>query len=128
MSTAYYAAFHCLAAECADLLIGTTREERSSPTWRQVYRALDHGFAKSKSNNLKVGSPFTKHIADFASMFVVLQGLRHSADYDPFLTLSRSEVLVEIDNTEAVIAKFRSCAAKDRRAFCAHVLFRDRNQ
>ena len=41
VSTSYYAAFHALAQDCADRLVGTTRQ-RSEPAWRQAYRALDH--------------------------------------------------------------------------------------
>ena len=43
VSTAYYALFHCLAATAADLLTGSSR----SPEWHQVYRALEHGKARS---------------------------------------------------------------------------------
>ena len=126
VSTTYYAAFHCLAAECADLLIGATDEHRSDPTWRQVYRALDHGTARAKCNNKQTLRRFPKTIADFASVFVEMQEKRHDADYDPFLSLSPSAILADIDNVEAAIANYKTCAVKDRRAFCAHVLFRDR--
>lgn len=48
MSTAYYAMFHCLAQDCADLLIGRTSSSRSAGAWRQVYRSLEHGLAKTQ--------------------------------------------------------------------------------
>ena len=44
VSTAYYALFHCLTAAAADLLTGARPD---SPEWRQVYRALEHGKARS---------------------------------------------------------------------------------
>ena len=127
MSTAYYAAFHCLATECADLLIGASSTHRSNPAWRQVYRALDHGTARAKCNNKQTLGRFPQQIVDFAGVFVELQEKRHSADYDPFLKLSRPEILTEIDNAEAAIMDFRSCPGDDRRSFCAHILLRDRN-
>jgi hypothetical protein len=46
VSTAYYAVFHALARQCADRFVGTGHN-RSRPAWQQVYRALDHGFAKN---------------------------------------------------------------------------------
>jgi uncharacterized protein (UPF0332 family) len=50
-SSAYYALFHCLARECADLLIGGNNAKRSDEAWRQVYRALEHGIAKDRCKN-----------------------------------------------------------------------------
>lgn len=46
VSTAYYALFHALARNCADLFVGTG-DARSKGAWSQVYRALEHGFAKN---------------------------------------------------------------------------------
>jgi hypothetical protein len=46
VSTAYYALFHALARDCADLLVGTG-DTRSEPAWAQVYRTLEHGVAKN---------------------------------------------------------------------------------
>ena len=42
VSTVYYAMFHALAANAADLLMGTSR----GPAWHRVYRSLDHGRAR----------------------------------------------------------------------------------
>lgn len=65
LSTAYYALFHTLARECADRLIGTHSPQRSA-AWKQVYRALDHGFAKQAcSQAKKLGFPSDiVHFAD----------------------------------------------------------------
>ena len=46
VSTAYYTLFHTLAYTCADRLIDTGLR-RHKPDWRQVYRSLHHGFARS---------------------------------------------------------------------------------
>ena len=48
ISAAYYAMFHALAASNADMLIGASPQFRRLPAWTQTYRALDHGFAKSR--------------------------------------------------------------------------------
>jgi len=74
VSTVYYAMFHCLARCCADTLIGSSGADRSKPAWRQVYRALDHGFAKNSCRNQEFIKKFPKDIEDFANSFVSMQG------------------------------------------------------
>jgi len=126
-SSAYYALFHCLARECANLLIGGSNSERSKAAWRQVYRALEHGIAKSKCKKREVMKKFPKEIEDFANMFVTMQEKRHSADYDPFMQFTKSEVSADIVSVKIAIARFKLASTKDRRAFCAYVLLKDRN-
>jgi uncharacterized protein (UPF0332 family) len=124
-SSAYYALFHCLAKSCADLLVGGSNSTRSKQAWRQTYRALEHGFTKSACKDNLI-SKFPKQIEDFANSFVTLQEKRHSADYDPFIRLTKSEVVADIKTAEKAIIEFRKASAKDRRAFAAHVLFKKR--
>jgi hypothetical protein len=53
--------------------------------WGQVFRALEHGFAKNaclQARNL--GLPAA--IIAFADAFTALQEQRHQADYDPSAT------------------------------------------
>jgi hypothetical protein len=119
--------FHCLARECADLLIGGTSSERSKAAWRQVYRALEHGPAREKCKQKETIRKFPKEIEDFANMFVTMQEKRHEADYDPFARFAKSEVVVDIAAVEAAISKFRSVRLKHRRAFCAWVLLKNRS-
>lgn len=70
---------------------------------------------------------FPLEIEDFANRFATLQERRHSADYDPFMQLTKSEVRADIVSAELAIARFKSAPTRDRRAFCAYVLFKDRN-
>lgn len=72
VSSAYYALFHCLSRECADLLIGGSGSDRSEAAWRQVYRALEHGPAKTKCKKRQIIRKFPKEIEDFASRFAEL--------------------------------------------------------
>ena len=123
-STAYYAVFHCLATEGADLLIGGLNASRSKHAWVQTYRALEHGYAKSQCENLNVIKKFPKAIEDFANAFVTLQKKRHEADYNPFARFSKSTVRADIDLAEQAIRAFRAESIADRRALCAWVLFR----
>jgi uncharacterized protein (UPF0332 family) len=126
VSTTYYAMFHTLARCCADLLIGGKGADRSNPAWKQVYRALEHGQAKSACANTERISKFPKEIRAFAENFVTLQGKRHLADYDPTEKVYKSTVESDIGIAQNVINKFQTVPVKDRRAFAAHVLFKAR--
>jgi hypothetical protein len=90
-----------------------------------VYRSLDHGLAK---NAFKT-DPLTKvhkTLADFGDTFVILQNKRHQADYDPSARFTKSVVLQDIDISEQAVLAFQGVPEKDRRAFCAYVLFKRR--
>lgn len=126
VSTAYYAMLHCLARCCADTLIGSRSADRSRPAWRQVYRALEHGLAKKHCNNQTIMRRFPKNIEDFANTFVSLQEKRHLADYDPFSQFTKLGVKSDISATRDAIERFQSTPIKDRRAFAAFVLFKNR--
>jgi hypothetical protein len=126
ISTAYYAVFHCLARSCADLLIGSPGAKRSIEAWQQVYRALDHGYAKGQCSNLKIMARFPADIQDFANCLISLQKKRHSADYDPIAKFVKSTVEADIDQAEQAIKSFRGAPLSDRRAFCAYVLLKER--
>jgi hypothetical protein len=72
VSTAYYAIFSCLAALCAGRM---ARSAPTSETFRLVYRALDHGHARSTlQGHPEFGSPLGDN-------FRRLQEARHWADY-----------------------------------------------
>lgn len=118
--------FHCLARNCADLLIGGTSADRSEEAWKQVYRSLDHKFAKDRCIDKLMLKKFPKQIEDFANHFVTLQGKRHSADYDPGASFTKLEVTTDIAIAEQAILDFSSVPAKHRRAFCAYVLLKKR--
>ena len=123
-STAYYAMFHCLAASAADLFIGTER----SPAWHRTYRALEHGRARSACRQAQTMPELPVEIRDFTKAFVELQMARQEADYAldtaPYRT---SDVLGYIVSAERAISRFEQAAAEARRAFAAHMLFRQRS-
>ena len=127
VSTAYYALFHCLANCCADTLVGGPGSDRSEPAWHQAYRALQHGTARSRCNNLGMIQRFPVEIQQFARQFVHMQRKREDADYDPSLTLEQAEVITDIENTEQYIAQFDAAPDRDRRAFAVYVLLNLRN-
>lgn len=125
-STTYYALFHTLAKTCANLLIGGPGSIKSKPAWRQVYRALEHGYAKNICQNGPKIPNFPQEIQDFANMFVTMQEKRHRADYDPEEKVYKSAVLLDISGVKTAITDFEQAPLKDRRAFAAYVLFRSR--
>lgn len=121
VSTAYYALFHSLARECADLLVGTG-DTRSDPAWVQVYRALEHGIAKNSCKTAATKT-FPNGVLSFADTFVTMQEERHRADYDPEARFARPDVLVLIDNCEQAIRDLLAAPRSDRKAFAVWVLF-----
>jgi hypothetical protein len=65
-------------------------------------------------------------VEDFANTFVSLQSKRHGADYDPSARFKKSEVRQDISTAQQAISDFNKVSVKDRRAFCAFVLFKRR--
>jgi uncharacterized protein (UPF0332 family) len=120
VSTAYYALFHALARQCADLLIGVG-QNRSDPAWTQVYRSLEHGIAKNACK-AAANTGFPGGIVTFANTFISMQEKRHSADYNPDARYTQADVLLLIRNAEQAIASLKGEPRKDRRAFAVSVL------
>ena len=125
MSTAYYAMFHALALCCANMVVGSTPGNRDEEAWRQTYRALEHGRARSQCRNRAI-LRFPPAICSFGELFVKMQRYRHLADYAPEATFEREEVLQLINETEQYISDFDAVPSIDRRAFAVYVLFRNR--
>ena len=69
VSTVYYALFHCLAEDAANLLVGGQGSDRSKHAWRQAYRALEHGHTKSRCIDQRFIKKFPPEIEDFANQF-----------------------------------------------------------
>ena len=125
VSAAYYALFHTLASDCADLLVGGRSSTRTKQAWRQMYRALDHGQVKrqcAERRPKRVLARFPQEIQEFADQFVRMQRERHLADYDPFEHFSRSSVSQFIEETKSAVAEFEKADRDDRRAFAVFVL------
>ena len=123
VSTAYYAVFHCLAATAADLFIGQQR----TPAWHRVYRAVEHGRARSACQQGQTMPEYPAEIRKFAEEFVTLQKARQQADYALDMNAYRkSEVLGYIASAELAIGRFEQVDVGARRGFAAHVLFRQR--
>ena len=121
VSTAYYALFHCLAACCADTLVGGKGADRDAAAWRQAYRALQHGQTRKRFETA-IRRNFPAEVAQFATLFVDMQIQREAADYDPYMRFSKSDVVQSIDSAEDAITQFAKAPASDRRAFAVYAL------
>ncbi len=128
ISTAYYAVFHALCRMCADAFVGTQGEVREA--WRQVYRAVEHGLAKSRCAHGHFRDNFPNSAIKFCFIFTHLQEKRHESDYDPFVSFLRSDVEEAITLAETAISLIdkQNMELADRRAFAAWVLFRKPRQ
>lgn len=122
VSATYYALFHTLAHDAANLLVGDRKTTRTKQAWRQTYRALNHGRVKTQCSN-RVVNRFPPEIQNFAKLFVEMQRRRHIADYDPFAQFSRFRVSQLIVQTRSAIDGFMAVHSDDRRAFAVFVLF-----
>lgn len=125
ISTAYYALFHAMAKNAADMLVGVG-PNRPDKAWTQTYRALQHGDAKNACVHArKLGFPTT--IVACADAFVALQETRHSVDYDPGHRVFRDDALRAIKLAEDAIRDLRATPRKDRGAFAVLLLLKKRS-
>ena len=123
VSTAYYALFHCLARTCADGLAGSSGSVNRS-MWRQVYRALEHGQARKRCEN--VPPFFPDEVRDFGQTFAELQSKRHLADYDPDRPFKKSGVIKDIESARTAIDRLIKVPSNVHRNFAIHVLIKVR--
>jgi hypothetical protein len=114
-----------MAKSGADLLVGTTKTHRSEKAWQQMYRAFDHGRAKSASEAAR-NLGFPQALKDCADAFVELQKARHDADYDPLHRPTRQGALEAALRARDAISKLRTAPLKHRRAFAVQLLMQKR--
>ena len=108
----------------ADLFIGTVR----GPAWHRIYRALEHGRARSACRQAQTMPEFPAEIRDFAEAFVVLQIERQKADYAlDTPAYEESDVRDHIASAELAIGQFEQATVDARRGFVVQVLFRQRS-
>ena len=121
VSATYYAMFHALAASCANALAGP-----GQPAWRQTYRSLEHGYARSQCENAAAMAGFSPEVRQFGRLFSELQLLRQSADYDPGASFSRDDVMRFIQEAGQSCEELAATTRQELRTFALHVLLRQR--
>jgi uncharacterized protein (UPF0332 family) len=124
VSSAYYALFNAIAKDVADVLVGVG-PDRPDKAWRQAYRALDHGPAKTACEQLRALN-FPPRLQACGDAFVELQLARHRADYDPAHRLQRAEALAAVARAEEAISHLKASRRKDRKAFAVLLLLKRR--
>ena len=127
VSAAYYAVYHGFNHNNADMLVGTSGSNRSNPAWRQVYRAMDHGYARHQCRDQYVMARLPSQIQSCAETFAALQEKRHQVDYDPAASLSLAEAHYWVDAAAQAIAELAKAPLKDRRAFAVWVTIKRRS-
>lgn len=124
ISTAYYALFHAMAKDAADMLVGVG-PDRPDKAWTHTYRSLQHGDAKSACEAVR-NLNFPSTLKSCADAFVALQQRRHDADYDPDYRVLRADAFDAIQQAEDAIRDLRASPRRDRRAFAVQILIKKR--
>jgi uncharacterized protein (UPF0332 family) len=133
VSSAYYGLFHAVATAASDRFIGTSG--RSSARYELVYRSIDHNRLRALCDeiaNQSVQSRFVPHggfgtdLKVFATAVIDLYRMRHDADYNPSIDVTRSEVRLLIAAAQNAFAGFEAASAEQREAFLTLLLFRPR--
>ncbi|MYC37857.1 MAG: hypothetical protein F4X66_13240 [Chloroflexi bacterium] len=124
ISTAYYAAFHALAASNADALIGPAHDQLTAEAWFRIYRGLDHNHAKSQLQQNRAYLPADAQV--FADLFRDLQNERHNADYNPRASPTARTAATWLNKAEAAIVDFLQVSRSERAAIAILTLTRTR--
>src|ERR1700729_19716 len=112
VSTAYYAVFHALLWKIAATFV-------PQHLWKSrilFFRSLDH--SRTKERCKRIGrhplpdaekeffehDGFCEELRAFANTFVLLQELRHKADYDPGMKFSKSEAQEAVARAERAVS------------------------
>ena len=112
ISTAYYAAFHALAASNANVLIGSVGDQLTRDAWLRIYRRLDHRHARTQLEHNRANFSATAQI--FADLFRDLQNERHNADYNPVATFTTQTATTWLNKTEVAITDFLQTSLSER--------------
>ena len=133
ISSAYYAVFHVVLTEIADIFLG--RDARGTSRYSLAYRSVDHRRIKQLCDDMdmaKLPEKYQKYLppegfgpelSAFGPQVVLLQEKRNAADYDPQFHATGSDATLAIDLARAAIANFLSVDLERRRAFASLILF-----
>ena len=123
-SNAYYAMFHSLAQSNATALIGPPTNPTTAAAWSRIYRGLDHTTARRALQSNR--QDFSIPAQGFTDVFVDLQQLRHSADYDPNAVFTAIDGAIHLDRAEFAILAFAQITLDERLHIATLTLVRSR--
>lgn len=127
VSTMYYAIFHAICIDVADLWIGADEASRLDPAWLHVYRSVNHGALRKACNNEKLIRMYPPQCRRLAEIILFALEDRHEADYNPYASFKQSEVKKKIIAAEKAIQDFLALDISVRRSFLAHLVLSARN-
>lgn len=132
ISTAYYSIFHSCLTCAAERFVGPANA--SQPAYALIYRGFNHAQMKRLCEEVD-RSPMKTKLAEqlkkpdvhaelraFATNFVLLQQLRHMADYDPQVSLLVSDAEDAILAADEGIKALLRAPEDDRTDFLALLL------
>ena len=126
ISTAYYALFHALAAECVARTVGVPRSPRYWQTVTPIHRALDHGSTRKVFERLVRDSTTPDLLKQVGDTFLDLQSARHSADSDPSSRYSRQKAADLIAEARQAMDALRALPREDRLILAVQLITRPR--
>ena len=127
VSSAYYGLFHALAHECVSQTVGW--RFRSPDFWSAVtpiYRALDHGTARTIFKRLASDARTSSDLRSMAQAFVDLQAERIRADYDPKPAFNRADAIQSVDRAKRAVALLRALSDDARRLLVVQLISKQR--
>ena len=106
------------------MLVGVRRDRAGQLAWLRTYRALNHRQAKNRLEQALREIPIQAR--NFTAAFAILQSQRHAADYNPYSTFIRRQVIELLDAADAATREYLRMPRSQRRAVAALVLMQDR--
>lgn len=125
ISSLYYALFHEICRQTADLHVGSSPLARKSDRYTLIYRLPEHGRMRSVFKAVQSSASSSIDAQRVAAVFIDLQEARHRADYDPRARFRRAEVAFSLVGVELALHALRSAFA-DKDIILTRVIARDR--
>lgn len=125
ISNLYYALFHEICRQTADLHVGSSPNARKSDRYALIYRLPDHSRMKTVFKTVQNSASSSLDARRVAAVFIDLQEARHRADYDPRARFRRAEVEFSWVDVELALHSLRRAFA-DKDIILTRLIARDR--
>ena len=112
ISTAYYAAFHALNANNADVIVGVPTTQNMAEDWIRTYRSTRHRRATTSLDRNHL--PLSNGTQIFARSFSKLYNARIRADYHPQSHFNANAAKYWLDRAELAIQKLQQLSEKEQ--------------
>lgn len=119
-SDCYYSLFHCICEALVEVIGADPEIAAARDTFETLYRLPDHEFADKRCREISKHD-FCEEVQNFSKHFSAMRNKRRQADYEPLSRFSRSNVLNDIERTQAVVSAFRAADQQQRIRFAFFV-------